>query len=378
MDLPPGAEREFYGAIGYLPLGNHAIRADMVERLAAMARQAVRESRESRAPDAAGEEGRGPAEGRAPIAPAPAAGARRPTRSANGRSSRQPSARASRTPAPAPEAKAEDATPETRAGRADRLRDRRDGPKLRGSRERPSPALTDGGDSCAGRRRRRKTPARRKKAEREGAGGRSRDAEAEAEEPKPEEPKPEGPRPLPPGWFRATPQMMSLVGCSEPEMADVLRGLGYRVHPPSEESGPLLCLLGQAALRARARGAARAQRLQERERRDQRRRERPGAAERAAVLRRLRRVAIAPGQGAQPAVSARPAQDGPDRTGRAATRATAEGRPAARRSPWAAAAAPRQPTARRCGSTPRPRRRATSAANSPFAKLLELKLGGKK
>ena len=26
MDLPPGAERDFYGAIGYLPLGNHAIR----------------------------------------------------------------------------------------------------------------------------------------------------------------------------------------------------------------------------------------------------------------------------------------------------------------------------------------------------------------
>jgi len=39
MDLPQGAERDFYGAIGYLPLGNHAIRADMVERLAAMARR---------------------------------------------------------------------------------------------------------------------------------------------------------------------------------------------------------------------------------------------------------------------------------------------------------------------------------------------------
>src|SRR6185295_12433733 len=47
MDLPQGAEREFYAAIGYMPLGNHAIRADMVERLAAMARQAVRESREN-------------------------------------------------------------------------------------------------------------------------------------------------------------------------------------------------------------------------------------------------------------------------------------------------------------------------------------------
>ena len=47
MDLPHGAEREFYATIGYLPLGDHAIRADMVERLAAMARHAVRESREA-------------------------------------------------------------------------------------------------------------------------------------------------------------------------------------------------------------------------------------------------------------------------------------------------------------------------------------------
>jgi ATP-dependent RNA helicase SUPV3L1/SUV3 len=47
MDLPRDAEREFYATIGYLPLGDHAIRADMVERLAAMARQAVRESREA-------------------------------------------------------------------------------------------------------------------------------------------------------------------------------------------------------------------------------------------------------------------------------------------------------------------------------------------
>ena len=63
--------------------------------------------------------------------------------------------------------------------------------------------------------------------------------EAKAEDAKAEEPKKDGPRPLPPGWFRAAPQMMSLVGCSEPEMANVLQGLGYRVHPPSEENGPL-------------------------------------------------------------------------------------------------------------------------------------------
>src|SRR5262249_7036191 len=68
--------------------------------------------------------------------------------------------------------------------------------------------------------------------------------EAGLEEPAPGELTVEAPRriaqrTLPPGWFRATPQMMSLVGCSEPEMADVLRALGYRVHPPSDEHGPL-------------------------------------------------------------------------------------------------------------------------------------------
>src|SRR5471030_82554 len=47
MDLPANAEREFYATIGYIPLGNHAIRADMVERLAAMARAVVRDSREN-------------------------------------------------------------------------------------------------------------------------------------------------------------------------------------------------------------------------------------------------------------------------------------------------------------------------------------------
>ncbi len=47
MDLPPNAERDFYATIGYIPLGNHAIRADMVERLAAMCRAAVRDSRET-------------------------------------------------------------------------------------------------------------------------------------------------------------------------------------------------------------------------------------------------------------------------------------------------------------------------------------------
>src|SRR6185369_16906006 len=55
-----------------------------------------------------------------------------------------------------------------------------------------------------------------------------------------EEKKPEAPvaPALPSGHFRATPEMMSYVGCSEAEMADILRDLGYRVHPPAEPEGP--------------------------------------------------------------------------------------------------------------------------------------------
>ncbi|QQS14730.1 MAG: hypothetical protein IPK81_11585 [Rhodospirillales bacterium] len=41
---------------------------------------------------------------------------------------------------------------------------------------------------------------------------------------------------LPPGHFRAAPEMLSLVGCGEAEMAGVLRGLGYRVHQPPEDA----------------------------------------------------------------------------------------------------------------------------------------------
>ena len=65
--------------------------------------------------------------------------------------------------------------------------------------------------------------------------------------------------------------MMSLVGCSEPEMADVLRGLGYRVLLPTEEGGPHSFSVKPRFLREREEQRER-QREQQRQHREQRRR----------------------------------------------------------------------------------------------------------
>jgi hypothetical protein len=44
---------------------------------------------------------------------------------------------------------------------------------------------------------------------------------------------------FPPGHFRATPEMLSLIGCGEAEMTIILRALDYRVHqPPDNAEGP--------------------------------------------------------------------------------------------------------------------------------------------
>ena len=103
MDLPPKAERDFYGAIGYLPLGNHAIRADMVERLAAMARRRRARQPRERAParsrtsrKSASRRSKGARASRPRRRARPADPTPRPPRSANGRSSPRRSARASR------------------------------------------------------------------------------------------------------------------------------------------------------------------------------------------------------------------------------------------------------------------------------------------
>lgn len=331
MDLPRDAERDFYAAIGYLPLGDHAIRADMVERLAAMARHAVRESREAarRTPEQERKPAAGKAAANAPAAPssdeisewaivAAAFGESEPT------SAPQPEAAAEPAAEPVAEVPAAETTTESV-------------PAAEAAEE------TKADDAAT-----------------------VEDAKPQ-DDAKPEEAKKE-PRALPPGWFRATPQMMSLVGCSEPEMANVLRGLGYRVHPPSEEYGPLHAFsIKPRFVREREEQRER-QRQQQREQRDQRRRERPE--------RPSERQFFADSPRPPRGKDERPNRDGPrpDRN----QESRKDGRPPRDDRPRG----PRQP--RRDSGGPALRLYATTetkgdaAADSPFAKLLELKLGGKK
>jgi ATP-dependent RNA helicase SUPV3L1/SUV3 len=390
MDLPQGAERDFYGAIGYVPLGGHAIRADMVERLAAMARQAVRESREN-ARRAQQEKERKPEDRKAKAAPSPAAPPAPSTSipasadeisewaivaAAFGESEPEP--------APAPEMTAAEATPETtpaeptayateetppehaeEAPAEEAKAEERAGEETTGEEttgEEPAPVMAEApadGEAKTGEAAEASEPT---------------PAEAAAAEPATSEAGPALPRPLPPGWFRATPQMMSLVGCSEPEMADVLRGLGYRVHPPSDEHGPLHAFsVKPRFVREREEQRAR-QRQQERDRRDQRRRERPERPNERQFFADAPRRDRPQGQGQGPRPERQdgprgPRQDGPRQDRR-------DDRP-----PRDDRRGPRGP--RRDADGPALRLYATTekkgdASDSPFAKLLELKLGGKK
>jgi hypothetical protein len=166
--------------------------------------------------------------------------------------------------------------------------------------------------------------------------------------------------------------MMSLVGCSEPEMADVLRGPGYRVHPPSEEHGPLHAFsVKPRFVREREEQRAR-QRQQERERRDQRRRERPDRPNERQFFSDAPRRDRPQGQGPRPDRQDGGRKDGPPRGDR----------PRDDRPPRDERRGPRPP--RRDADGPALRLYATtekkgdSVSDSPFAKLLELKLGGKK
>ncbi|MDI1284482.1 MAG: helicase-related protein [Reyranella sp.] len=390
MDLPRDAEREFYATIGYLPLGNHAIRADMVERLAAMARQAVRESRETArrtqqdkkpatgAPPAAAD-----ASPAAPSAPssstdeisewaivAAAFGESEPASSPESPAEPEPEAPIAQDPvadAPVTEAPAvEAAVVEAAAVEAAPLE--------------TTATETTGVETPAGD----ETPAGN-----ETAIAAPTAAAAAVEEPK-EEPKAEGPRPLQPGHFRATPQMMSLVGCSEPEMANVMLALGYRVHPPSEVTGPLHSFSMKPRFVREREEQRERQRLQQRQQREQQRRERP---ERPPNERQFFADAPRPDRGPRNAGprsdaprSDAPRTDGPRNDG---PRNDGPRKDGPRNGPRKDG--PRQD--RGFGSRP-PRRDAggpalrlyattetksdAPAADSPFAKLLELKLGGKK
>ncbi|MDP1965105.1 MAG: helicase-related protein [Reyranella sp.] len=363
MDLPKDAEREFYATIGYLPLGDHAIRADMVERLAAMARQAVRESREAArrtqqektptrtaestttaalapsTPASADEISEwaivAAAFGESEAAPAPDVVA--PTEPESPPADVVPAAKSTETKVPTAEA----ATAETTTAEA----------------AAPEPAATD---SIAAE------PA---------------ETNAVVEAPK-QEPKAEGPRPLQPGHFRATPQMMSLVGCSEPEMANVMLALGYRVHPPSEASGPLHSFSMKPRFVREREEQRERQRLQQRQQREQQRRERPerppNERQFFADVPRQDRGKSGPRTGAPR--SDAPRTDGPRRDGPRNDAPRQDGPRQDRGGPPRGARPPRRdsggPALRLYATTET--KSDTPAADSPFAKLLELKLGGKK
>ncbi len=360
MDLPPGAERDFYATIGYIPLGNHAIRADMVERLAAMARAAVRDSREN-ARRAQQEKKAETAETKAETPAAPAGEIPAPASDAEinewaivaaAFGENEPVAEAAPAPEPVVEPTPEPVVEEAKAEEVPVEEVKAEEPA---PAEEPVPAV----DTMIA------VPAPEE--------AKAEEVKTEEAE-KPAEPKKIEPKALPPGWFRATPQMMSLVGCSEPEMADVLRGLGYRVHPPTEESGPLFAFSVKPRFVREREEQRERQRLQERERRDQRRRERPERPDERQFF------ADAPKRDGQ-----RP--DGPRGPRHNNANPRSEGKPNS--------GGPRgdgPPRGDRRDSRP-PRRdsggpalrlyattekKGDSTADSPFAKLLELKLGGKK
>ena len=363
MDLPQGVPRDFYATIGYLPLGDHAIRADMVERLAAMARHAVRESREAarraqqqpppqKKPDAAPPEG----------VPAESAAAA-PSTDEISEWAIVAAAFGESEPAPAePVAKA--ATEETAATPVEAVSE----PVQADEIVAEAPAVEEA--------RIEETKTEETKAEEAPVEATPEETSAEApapvaEEAKADEAKKAGPRPLPPGWFRAKPQMMSLVGCSEPEMANVLRGLGYRVHPPSEEHGPLYAFSVKPRFVREREEQRERQRQQQRQQRDQRRQERPERPNERQFF----------------ADSPRPERNKDERR--------RDGPPnKERRDDRPPSGGPREDRPREDRRGPRPPRRDSggpalrlyattekkgdAAADSPFAKLLELKLGGKK
>ncbi|MEA2801504.1 MAG: ATP-dependent helicase [Rhodospirillaceae bacterium] len=367
MDLPRDAEREFYATIGYLPLGDHAIRADMVERLAAMARQAVRESREAAR---RAQQEKKPQREAKPDVPAPAAA---PSADEISEWAIVAAAFGEDEPAPAPEPVVEAAPVEALAVEAPPIEAL---PAAEESKPEETvtaePAPTDEPPPVQAEASPEEVKAEAPAAE-----------EAKTEEPKAEEAK-KGPRPLPPGWFRAAPQMMSLVGCSEPEMANVLQGLGYRVHPPSEENGPLYAFsIKPRFVREREEQRER-ERQQQRQQRDQRRRERPERPNERQFFADTPR----PEKGKDERRRDGPRQDGPRQDGPRQDGAPNKGPP--NKGPRTEGDRPRDDRRgprppRRDSGGPALRLYATTekksdapAADSPFAKLLELKLGGKK
>jgi ATP-dependent RNA helicase SUPV3L1/SUV3 len=194
---------------------------------------------------------------------------------------------------------------------------------------------------------------------------------------------------LPPGHFRATPEMLSLIGCGEAEMTVILRALGYRVHqPPEGVEGPTTFSMRPRFQRERDEQADRRGPRPEWKRRQD---DRPP--------RRERRQGGTPGGGLQPAAEAGSAPGGEDRPFRRSgpreerrERLDAMGKIGTPRGPGErpdgggrrGSGPPRERRDRDRERGPEVRLVATTekqgdrpASDSPFAKLLELKLGKK-
>ncbi|WIM10967.1 helicase-related protein [Enhydrobacter sp.] len=330
-DLPRDAERDFYAAIGYLPLGGHAIRADMVERLAAMARQAVRESREA---------ARRAQQDKKAASPGPAAAGE---------------------PAPSTDEITEWAIVAAAFGEAEAR------PPAAETQPAPVPAQPAAEDETAATPTEPVAEAAPAESEAEAAAPAAAEAAPESAEADSEAgtPTKAEPAPLPPGHFRATPQMMSLVGCSEPEMADVMRALGYRVLPPAEEGGPHSFSVKPRFLREREEQRER-QRQQQRQYREQRRRERPDRPNERQFF------ADSPGRDGPRRDNAKHQGPRPDNAKGGSRDDRRDERPRGPRPPRRDAGGP----ALRLYATTE--KKGDNTADSPFAKLLELKLGGKK
>ncbi|SEO99649.1 ATP-dependent RNA helicase SUPV3L1/SUV3 [Rhodospirillales bacterium URHD0017] len=372
MDLPQGAPRDFYATIGYLPLGDHAIRADMVERLAAMARHAVRESRE-----AARRAQQQQQQKKKPEATPAAASA--PTATPTDEISEWAIVAAAfgeSEPAPAEPAAAEPAAAEPVAEAAVAPEEPAVAEEIAAPAEAPSepPAVEDTTAEAATAE---DAAVEETQADEAPVDATAEETPGDAPAPATEQARTAGPRPLPPGWFRATPQMMSLVGCSEPEMANVLRGLGYRVHPPTEEHGPLYAFSVKPRFVREREEQRDRQRQQQRQQRDQRRRERPERPNERQFFADTPRPENSQARGKDER-----RRDGPpNREGPPNKERRDDRRPPGDGPPREDRRGPRPP--RRDSGGPALRLYATTekkgdAADSPFAKLLELKLGGKK
>ncbi len=207
--IAPEMDRDFLAAVGYLPMGDRAIRADMVERLAWVARNAVRTSRDAHR---AWQEG--PKQQPAPAA-APA------TTGTDGVVSEWMIAAAALGEVLDAAASPADTVPGSATGEPEQA----DAPVV------DVPVWTRSSPETSGT-----IPV----AEIFSPISRTWSLAAAASK-KPGEAAPAVPeRPsLPPGHFRITPEMLSLIGCGEAEMTIILRALGYRVHqPPEGAEGP--------------------------------------------------------------------------------------------------------------------------------------------